>query len=143
MTPSEFSELKERDVVLVLHHRHVGVMNARSCAKQMHAAFFRGERFCTGPSKGTRGDLSTVLVTHAECVPCKAGQRREPSRDLCRKSRIFIDSRCELLNNISSGATHQKLKPSRSNGLKYACRHIHSACNSMMSIYALVVTVPA
>ena len=29
MTPSEFSEHKERDVVLVLHHRHVGVMNAR------------------------------------------------------------------------------------------------------------------
>ena len=33
MTPSEFSEHKERDVVLVLHHRHVGVMNARSCAQ--------------------------------------------------------------------------------------------------------------
>ena len=44
MTPSEFSEHKERYVVLFLHHRHVGVMNARSCAKQMHAAFFRGER---------------------------------------------------------------------------------------------------
>ena len=45
MTPSEFSEhTAERDVVLVLHHRHVGVMNARSCAKRMHAAFFRGEK---------------------------------------------------------------------------------------------------
>jgi hypothetical protein len=26
VTPSEFSEHKERDVVLVLHHRHVGVI---------------------------------------------------------------------------------------------------------------------
>ena len=52
MTPSEFSEHKERDVVLVLHHRHVGVMNARSCAKRMHAAFFRGERFLHGTFNG-------------------------------------------------------------------------------------------
>ena len=63
--PSKFSEHKERDVVLVLHHRHVGVMNARSCAKRMHAAFFRGESFLHGgPSlqygictMGTGGDL--------------------------------------------------------------------------------------
>jgi hypothetical protein len=54
VTPSAFSEYKERDVVLVLHHRHVGVMNARSCAKRMHAAFFSGARFSHGVFNGDR-----------------------------------------------------------------------------------------
>ena len=55
VTPSEFSEHKERDVVLVLHHRHVGVMNARSCAKRMRAAFFSGASFSHGVFNGDRG----------------------------------------------------------------------------------------
>ena len=36
--------------------------------------------FRTESSMGTGGDLSAVPVAHAECVPCKAEERREASR---------------------------------------------------------------
>ena len=48
----EFSEHKERDVVLVLHHCHAGVMNARSCAKRRNAQFFSGASFSHGVFNG-------------------------------------------------------------------------------------------
>ena len=94
MIPSEFSEHKERDVVLVLHHHHVSVMNARSCAKRRKAQFFRfsGASFLhvTYSTHNVRalelGDLSAesaMPVAHAGCIPCDLGIRREPSRIVC------------------------------------------------------------
>ena len=97
MTPSEFSEHKERDVVLVLHHRHVGVMNARSCAKQKNPQFFSDASFSHGVFNGRgtggeqQGDLS-VYVSKSQ-LRMRSGVRA-----------MRHERRAEVLSNLRNGA---------------------------------------
>ena len=95
--PSELSEPKERDVVLVLHHCHIGVMNARSCAKRMRAAYClnSGAKFSHGIFNGDwRQPVGSprcaclACLAHAGCIPgCDPGVRREPSRSVSHSFR--------------------------------------------------------
>ena len=104
--PSELSEHKERDVVLILHHCHVGVMNARYCANEgthSYSCIQRCKLFARGLQGGpeaTRLRSRFAVAHHAECVPCRAEERREASRALRRfflgKAKRFVCESCTI-----------------------------------------------
>ena len=84
-TPNESSEHKERLAALLPITAASVLANARLLRKPKARTVrqrFNGFGIRTGSSTGTGGDLSAVPVAHAECVPCEADMRREPSRPL-------------------------------------------------------------